>query len=155
MAFQLRSSAFSSWSRIPVAYTGEGRDVSPPLAWQDSPAATAEFALIVDDPDAPRPKPWVHWILYKIPAKVRALSEGDNVGALEGPNDFGRSGWGGPMPPPGHGMHHYHFKLYALSAPLELGPNATKEELVAAMRDKIAGEAELVGTYDRGAKARA
>ena len=72
-----------------------------------------------------------------------------------GANDFGRNGWGGPMPPPGHGVHHYHFKLYALSTPLELKAGATKDQVLAAMKGRIKGEAEIVGTYERKREARA
>lgn len=151
MAFRLESPAFGADQPIPRQYTGEGRDVSPPLAWNGAPPGTRELALIVDDPDAPREKPWVHWVLYKVPATARSVAEGGNAGALEGQNDFGRPGWGGPMPPPGHGVHHYHFKLYALDQPLEIEPGATVDQLLAAMQGHAIDQAELVGTYERPA----
>lgn len=148
--FKLSSSAFEPGARIPKKCTGEGVDVSPALSWNGVPEGTVEFALICDDPDAPRKEPWVHWVLYKIPADCTSFSEGSVNGAIEGKNDFGRNGYGGPMPPPGHGVHHYHFKLYALDQPLALTkPGATKAEVLKAMQGHIIGQAELTGTYER------
>ena len=145
---ELKSSAFAHQSPIPRKYTREGKDVSPPLEWRDVPEGAQAFALICDDPDAPRPKPWVHWVLAGIPAAARALPEGAAQG-VEGQNDFGESGYGGPMPPPGHGTHHYHFKLYALDQVVNVQPGVTKEQLEQAMSGHILGEAELLGTYER------
>ena len=149
MPLEVKSSAFAAGGTIPRKYTGEGTDVSPPLSWSNVPEGTKEFALICDDPDAPRPTPWVHWVLYKIPASVRELPEGSSGGAREGRNDFGNRGYGGPMPPPGHGVHHYHFKLYALDTELDLPPGATKDQVLAAMRGHVLAQGELVGTYQR------
>jgi Raf kinase inhibitor-like YbhB/YbcL family protein len=157
MKLTVRSTAFDAGQRIPKKHTGEGEDVSPALAWSDVPAGTVELALIMDDPDAPTPAPWVHWVLYKLPAKTTGLTEGvaktdkpaDLPGALQGKNSFNRVGHNGPMPPPGHGTHHYHFKLYALDQALTLGPGATKAKLVEAMRGHILAEGELIGTYSR------
>lgn len=149
MGFELKSPAFDPQGPIPARHTGEGPDVSPPLEWEGVPEGTAELALICDDPDAPRPTPWVHWVLYGIPASATSLAEGVEGIGVEGKNDFGRSGYGGPMPPPGHGTHHYHFKLYALEEPLDLPPGATKDEVVRAMEGIILAAAELVGTYER------
>jgi Raf kinase inhibitor-like YbhB/YbcL family protein len=149
MAIGLTSAAFSPGSPIPKKHTGEGADTSPPLAWSDLPAGTKELALICDDPDAPTPKPWVHWVLYGLSASLAGLKEGDAGGGLSGPTDFGRPGYGGPMPPKGHGVHRYFFRLYALDAPLGAKSGLTKEKLLAAMKGHILGEAELMGTYIR------
>jgi len=149
MAIAITSTAFTAGGKIPVKHTGEGADTSPPLSWKGVPAGTKELALICDDPDAPRPTPWVHWILYKIPSTKASLAEGSAGGATEGRNDFGNSGYGGPMPPPGHGVHHYHFKLYALDAELSLKPGATKDQLLKAMKGHVLAEGELTGTYER------
>lgn len=154
---KITSPAFEPNQPIPRRYTGEGPDESPELAWSDAPQGTAEFALIVDDPDAPRPEPWVHWVLYKIPANATRLAPGvektgtpqEPAGVLQGKNSFGKLGYGGPMPPPGHGVHHYHFKLYALKAPLKAAAGMTKEELLAAIKGHVLAEAELIGTYER------
>ncbi len=141
MTMSITSTAFAAGGTIPRKYTGEGGDISPPLAWESTPGGTEEFALICDDPDAPTPKPWVHWVLYKIPADRTALAEGDNAGAVEGKTGWGSPGYRGPMPPPGHGVHRYYFRLYALDEPLSLAPGASKEELLAAMEGHILAEA--------------
>ena len=113
--------------------------------------------MIVDDPDAPTAQPWVHWVIYKIAPEVEGLAEGipadaelsSPAGALQGKNTAGEIGYHGPMPPPGHGVHHYHFKLYALDKQLDLKAGANKQELLAAMEGHILAEGELVGTYQR------
>lgn len=156
----IQSSAFPPHSPIPKRHTGEGEDVSPPLAWGDLPAGTRELALICDDPDAPTPQPWVHWLLYKIPPTVTELPEdvapGSRVASpaamLQGRNSWssGRTiGYRGPLPPPRHGVHHYHFKLYALDALLDVKPSLDKSTLLDALRGHILAEAELIGTYER------
>lgn len=156
----LRSSAFADGQPIPKRHTGEGQDLSPALAWDGAPAGTQQFALICDDPDAPTPQPWVHWVIYAIGGDVRSLPEGVLAqpqldappGALQGANSWrsGRTiGYRGPMPPPGHGVHHYHFKLYALDSPLTLAPGTPKEALLKAMQGHVLAEAELIGTYER------
>src|SRR5688500_5167688 len=111
---ELRSTAFQHNQTIPRKYTGDDADISPPLSWSQVPENTKEFALIMDDPDAPRPQPWVHWVIYNIPDGVTSLPE--NVateerlenprGALQGLNTWEKIGYGGPLPPPGHGVHH-------------------------------------------------
>ncbi len=143
------SSAFAAGERIPTEYTGEGEDVSPPLLWTGAPDGTVEFALICDDPDAPGPEPWVHWVLYGIPATTDSLAEGSTDIGLEGKTSWGTTGYGGPMPPPGHGTHHYHFRLYALDQPLELRAGATKSEVLSAMEGHVLARGELIGTYER------
>lgn len=153
MNMKLTSSAFASGQPIPVKYTGQGKDVSPPLEWSGAPAGTKSFAIISDDPDAPVGT-WVHWVIYNIPANVTKLDE--NVpakeslpdGTKQGVNDFGRIGYGGPMPPPGK-AHRYFFKIYALDTTLNLKPRATKQDLLKAMEGHILAQGELMGTYQR------
>lgn len=149
MTLRLSSPAFEPGGRIPRQYTGEGPDLSPPLAWSGVPAGTRELALLCDDPDAPTPKPWVHWVLFGLEPTLDGLAEGDDGGGVSGATDFGRTGWGGPMPPRGHGVHRYHFRLFALDARLKLPPAPTKEQLLAAVKGHVLAEAELVGTYER------
>jgi Raf kinase inhibitor-like YbhB/YbcL family protein len=150
MAIEVSSPAFEPGGAIPQKYTGEGRDVSPPLIWEGLPDETKEIALICDDPDAPTPNPWVHWVVYKIPADVMGFREGSTQGeVLEGKNDFGTLGYGGPMPPRGHGVHHYYFKVYALDVELEVAAGLTKEQLLEAIKGHVLDEGELVGTYER------
>ncbi len=149
---QITSAAFSEGRAIPAAYTCEGRDVSPPLAWAGAPTATNSFALISDDPDAPG-KTWVHWVLYNLPPATRRLPEGlppDAAlpdGSRQGVTDFGRTGYGGPCPP--SGTHRYDFKLYALDAMLDLPARPSKHQVEAAMQGHILAQAQLMGTYQR------
>lgn len=150
MALHLKSKVFEDRAKIPSRFTGEGEDVSPPLEWSGAPAQTKQFALVCDDPDAPSEDPFVHWLVYNISGQVSALSEqlaSDDV--TQGENSFGRVGYGGPMPPKGHGVHHYQFKLYALSEKLDLPEGLTKEELLKSIEGKILQESLLVGTYER------
>jgi Raf kinase inhibitor-like YbhB/YbcL family protein len=149
-ALVLSSPAFDSGKPIPRRHTGEGEDLSPPLVWSGLPPGTLELALICDDPDAPRPTPWVHWVRYGIPPTTRSLPEGAARPGVDGANSWPEGkGYRGPMPPPGHGVHHYHFRLYALDTTLDLEPGATKAQLLAAMQDHILAMADLVGTYER------
>jgi Raf kinase inhibitor-like YbhB/YbcL family protein len=153
MKIELTSTAFHDGERIPKAYTGDGKDVSPPLRWSEPPQGTKSFALICDDPDAPRGT-WVHWVLFNLPAEQRQLEEatpGVEVlasGAKHGKNDFGKIGYGGPAPPPGK-PHRYFFKLYALDTVLDLAPGASKSQLVTAMQGHVLAEGQLMGLYGR------
>ena len=146
---KLTSEAFEEGQSIPQKYTGEGANVSPPLSWSDAPEGTQEFALICDDPDAPREEPWVHWVLWDIPADTTSLHEASAGGGTEGANSSGGTGYTGPMPPPGHGTHHYHFKLYALDTDIQLNAGATKKDLLQTIQDHVLAKTELVGTYER------
>ena len=152
----LTSTAFTDGSEIPMKYTQDGADVSPPLAWSDVPPGTRSLALVVDDPDAPDPaapqRTWVHWVLYNIPPDASGLPA--NVppqdlptGTRIGENDWKEARYGGPCPP--IGRHRYFFKLYALSEELsELGP-VTKAHLEKAMDEYIIEQAEMIGTYQK------
>ena len=153
---QLSSPAFKNGSRIPTKYTGDGDDVSPPLAWDQVPVGTNEFAIVCDDPDVPTPQPWVHWVLYRIPAGARNLPEGAPQSAdfpgVQGKNSWkiGKTiGYRGPAPPPGHGMHHYHFRLYALDTSITLPPRMDKEAVLSVVKGHVLAEAEIVATYER------
>jgi len=150
---QLTSTAFNEGEVIPKQHTGDGKDASPPLKWAGAPAGTASFALICDDPDAPRGT-WVHWVLFNVPAGTTELPEGVPAdksvlsGARQGVNDFGNIGYGGPAPPRGK-PHRYFFKLYALGAVLDLKEGATKQQLLKAMEGHILAEGQLMGKYSR------
>jgi Raf kinase inhibitor-like YbhB/YbcL family protein len=145
----LISSAFANEERIPADYTCEGRDVSPPLSWDDVPNGASELALTCEDPDAPRGT-FVHWVIWGIDPTLNGLEEGAvPAGAHLGRNDFGRAAYGGPCPPPGHGTHHYNFTLYALSAAVDLNEGSSLNDLRRAVEGNVLAEASLVGTYDR------
>ena len=153
MTITLTSTAFREGEAIPRTYTADGENVSPPLQWGDPPAATQAFALIADDPDAPRGT-WVHWVLFDLPPGERSLAQGVSPagslpdGAKQGKNDFGKLGYGGPSPPPGK-PHRYFFKLYALDTLLALQPGATKAQVEAAMKGHVLAEGRLMGKYGR------
>ena len=153
IALELNTDAFKSGEDIPVQYTCDGEDLSPPLRWRNPPQAAKSFALVVDDPDAPKGG-WIHWVVYGIPAAVNQLEEGLPksemlpVGAKQGLTDFQHPGYNGPCPPPGK-PHRYYFKLYALDTPLNLGPSQTKAQLLSEMVGHILAEARLMGRYQR------
>jgi len=149
---QLVSTAFQPHGAIPRKHTGEGDDVSPPLAWSSPPKGTRSYAVVCHDPDAPLVKPgtygFVHWVLYNIPASVDELPEGVKE-YTQGQNDFDAQGYGGPMPPEGHGTHHYFFWVLALDAEPDLEPGMTLWKLLAAIEPHLLGMNRLVGTYAR------
>lgn len=161
---QLVSPAFENGGVIPGKYTGDSSDFSPPLKWSQVPSAAESFALICEDPDAPsraHPRaqgPWVHWVLYNIPAGVRELPEAlpriahlnHSVKAMQGRNDFASDniGYRGPKPPKGSGEHRYYFRLYALDCHLDLDPgHVDKESLLNAIEGHVVARAEWMGIY--------
>jgi Raf kinase inhibitor-like YbhB/YbcL family protein len=155
MGLSLTSAAFTDGGPIPVKYTCDGADVSPPLAWSGMPQGVAALALIADDPDAPA-HTWVHWVLYDVPATLGGLPEDVSKveapkelgGAVQGRNDSRGVGYAGPCPPPGP-EHRYFFKLYALATPLRLKPGASKQDLERAMEGRTLATAQLMGKYGR------
>jgi Raf kinase inhibitor-like YbhB/YbcL family protein len=153
MALELTSNAIHANDAIPARFSCDGERMSPPLRWSGAPPETAVFALIVDDPDAPRGT-FTHWVLYNIPSASDHLDENMprtarlTNGALQGPNDFGDSGYGAPCPPRGQ-THHYRFTFYALDAPLPLPAGAGKQQVLDAMRAHILDQVRLIGTYAR------
>ena len=160
MTIQITSTAFTEGQPIPKKYTGEGADLSPPLAWTGAPEGTKEFVLICDDPDAPTAEPWVHWVIYKIPANINSLKEGiprkarltELPGVLQGKNSWpgqNNIGYRGPLPPPGHGTHRYYFKIYALEAKLSVEPSMDKKSILKEIENHVLAEGQLMGTYQR------
>jgi Raf kinase inhibitor-like YbhB/YbcL family protein len=159
---QLDSPAFAAGQPIPRIYTLEGSNLSPPLRWSGAPAATLSFSLILDDPDASA-GPWIHWVLYDIPAgstglpaglpHAPQLADGSRQGRCWGVHHFGRHGYQGPQPPAGP-AHRYRFTLTALADRLGLPEGASAPDLLAAMADLRLAEAVLWGTYASGASRR-
>ena len=151
-SFWVRSSSFSEGKSIPGRYTCNGANLSPQLQWQSAPAGTKSFAIVMDDPDAP--SPFTHWLVYNIPPGVRELAEGASHqgamphGSVEGRNDFGRPGYGGPCPPRGN-PHHYVFRVYALDRLLDLPAGAAGKQVHAAISGHIVAQGQIVGTYQR------
>lgn len=154
MALELTSDAFMNGQSIPSKYSCLGRNISPALAWNEPPAGTQSFALIMDDPDAPMGT-WVHWVLFNISADARSLAEdlpvtGKNTdpnAIFVGTNSSGNIGYDGPCPP--SGTHRYYFKLYALDTTISLLPGATKEDILREMDGHILAQGELMGTFSK------
>jgi hypothetical protein len=153
---ELMSVRFSDGDFIPIAYTGEGENMSPPLEWKGIPAGTKSLALLLEDPDAPDPKnpqeTFCHWVLYNIPVSAQRLPEGLSPdvlppGALQGTNDWGRLGYGGPLP--AYGRHRYVFRLYALDTVLPDLVRPSRLDLLDAIEGHILGEAELIAMYEK------
>jgi Raf kinase inhibitor-like YbhB/YbcL family protein len=153
----VQSPAFAPGARIPRQYTADGAGTSPPLTWMNVPREAIALALLVEDPDASAPQPFVHWVAYNIPAGSEGLSEaiplgdrpGRPAGMRQGANGGDGRGWMGCAPPAGTGSHRYHFELFALDTLLDLPDGTTRGNLAKAMRGHLLATGELVGTYSR------
>ncbi len=145
--------------RLPDRYSAYHDNISPPLAWSDVPEVQA-WAIIVEDPDAPREEPFIHWMIWNIAGEVTALAEGiGNVpdpvtpqGAVQGRNDMGGYGWFGPRPPVGHGVHRYYFQVFALNEVIEMGPDTPLEQLLHALKARTLAKGEMMATYEAPAQ---
>lgn len=142
------SPAFDEGEDIPVDYTCDGEDVPPPLRWEAPPADTAELVVIVDDPDAPD-GPFVHWLVAGLPAKEATLDGSLPAAAVEGRNDFGDTGWGGPCPPPGDDAHTYRLRLLAVSEQSDLADGFTHDDLTQFIAERVVAEGVHSGRYAR------
>jgi Raf kinase inhibitor-like YbhB/YbcL family protein len=143
----LTSESFQDGDPVPERHALEGENLSPPLSWSGLPDGTQSIAVICEDPDAPSGT-FVHWVVWGIGPQAGGLGEGE-AAPHEGQNDFGNTGYGGPSPPPGHGRHRYHFRVYALDAEPSLDQGASKEQLEAAIEGHVLATGELMGTYER------
>ena len=144
----LTSDAFQNGQSIPQVYSCDGANHSPALHWSEPPAGTKSFALVIDDPDAPNGT-FRHWGVFDIPASARGIAAGQHLGT-EVNNDGGKPGYTGPCPPRGNGVHHYHFKLFALGVDkLGLKPDAKVADVEKAASAHAIAQGELVGTYER------
>lgn len=152
MPLQLKSPAFAEGSTLSKKYTRDGDNLSPPLVWSGAPRGTKSFALICEDPDAPSGT-FRHWAVANISEDENGISEGMGAGRIDydfARNDFGRAAYDGPAPPPGHGVHHYHFKLAALDVDtIDVSPDTSAEELWRSVRQHVLAEAETVAVYQR------
>ncbi|GAB3673140.1 YbhB/YbcL family Raf kinase inhibitor-like protein [Salinisphaera aquimarina] len=149
---KLESSAFSAHGKIPAKHSAEGENISPALAWTNPPEGTQSFAVVCHDPDAPLVQNgmygFVHWVLYNLPASTTELAEGVDTGTVGG-NDFGEQGYGGPMPPEGHGVHHYYFWVLAFDKALDLPAGLSLADLLEKTEPHLLGMERLIGTYER------
>ena len=148
LSMKLTSPAFEHNANIPPKYTCDGDNVSPPLSISEVPSAARSLVLIVDDPDAPNGD-WVHWLLWNMPAQAMEIPENFVPGGetTDGTNSFNRTTYGGPCPP--SGIHHYHFKLFAVDSMIDLPNTATKKEVTQAINGHIIASNDLIGLYTR------
>ncbi len=153
---QLTSTEFREGMEIPSRFTSDGENESPELSWKDAPRDTKSFALIMHDPDAPRPGGFTHWVVYNIGPGVAHLEEEAPAGeeirgvGLQGKNETGKLGYFGPAPP--SGVHRYFFQLYAVDCMLDLEPGASHKEVSAALKGHVLAQTELMGTYEKKAE---
>jgi Raf kinase inhibitor-like YbhB/YbcL family protein len=143
---KITSSAFQEGANIPSQFTCDGAGTSPPLQIADIPSEAKSLALIVDDPDAPSGL-FTHWMVWNIPPQTSAVGEGNTPKGVQGTNDFGKSGYGGPCPP--SGTHRYYFKIFALDRELDLPFGAKRGQVDAAMKGHVVAQGELMGRYSR------
>lgn len=143
------SSAFHASGPLPVSSTADGEGVPPALTWEGVPDRARSIALVCEDPDAPFPEPFVHWLVYDLPATARTLGGSTPLPGKEGKNSKLATGFIGAAPPVGHGIHHYHFQIFALDGALDLAPGIGRGDLLDAMKGHVLAFGELVGTYER------
>ncbi|MDX6708309.1 MAG: hypothetical protein QOI48_4155 [Solirubrobacteraceae bacterium] len=143
----LRSPAFSNHESIPRRHAQDGENLAPPLDWSGVPDGTKAFALVVHDPDAPLVDGYTHWVAYGIPGDATGLPEGGGD-AVAGVNSSGDTGYSGPAPPPGHGVHHYYFWIYALDDEIDLEPGLDRRALLERIEDRVIEQARLIGLYE-------
>ncbi|HET6886918.1 MAG TPA: YbhB/YbcL family Raf kinase inhibitor-like protein [Candidatus Udaeobacter sp.] len=141
---KITSSVFQEGGNIPSKFTCDGGDSSPPLRIAEIPSGAKSLALVVDDPDAPSGL-FTHWIVWNIPPQTNAIAEGNAPQGVQGTNDFGKSGYGGPCPP--SGTHRYYFKIFALDRELNLASGTKRNQLDAAMKGHVVAQGELMGRY--------
>jgi Raf kinase inhibitor-like YbhB/YbcL family protein len=151
---QITTDATDSNGFFDPRYTGDFDNSSPELKWDGAPEETKCFALIAEDPDAPKGL-FTHWLIYGIPASIHHLPAGIPAqetlpnGIRQGINSFGKLGYGGPFPPLGDHPHRYFFRLYALREQPEFHARASREELLALIEPHVIATAELMGRYQR------
>jgi len=153
-AMSVSSNSFSAGMPIPMRYTQDAESYSPALSWNGIPSQTQSLVIVCEDPDAPSTEPIVHWIAYNIPGTATGMPEAVPAGAipgggLQGKNYNGQEQYIGPKPPLGHGVHHYHFQVFALDQTLTFQEPPDKDALVKAMQNHVLAEGEVVGTYER------
>ena len=146
---KIMSPAFENQGKLPIDYTYNGKNIHPPLLLQDVPENAKSLVLIMSDPDAPQPMPWIHWVVFNIPPTIKMIDEGATISqAKRGKNTAQTLEYYGARPPQGHGIHHYHFMLYALDTLLDLPEGSSYDAIKNAMQNHIIAQAELIGLYE-------
>jgi Raf kinase inhibitor-like YbhB/YbcL family protein len=146
----ITSPSFIDGGKIPKKFTCDGGEINPELQILNVPDEAISLALIMHDPDAPREGGFTHWVVWNIDPQTTLIKE-ESIppGAVEGANGSGRVGYAPPCPPPGHGVHHYHFKLYALDVAIDLPEGDSAAELMEAIKGHLLEQAEFIGLYER------
>jgi Raf kinase inhibitor-like YbhB/YbcL family protein len=139
---KIKSPAFADNGLIPAKYGSEGLNVNPELQIGDLPEGTVSLAVIMEDTDAPSGN-FVHWIMWNIPP-VNVIEEDSRQGET-GKNSRKENKYYGPNPP--GGVHHYHFRIYALNALLNLPSASDKEDVLKAMDECLLGSGEITGLF--------
>jgi hypothetical protein len=147
---EVTSSAFRDGEPLPSSSTLGGADAPPPLDWSPPPPETESVVVLCEDPDAPLPQPFVHWLVYGIPAAVQTVTGRSASLWEEGRNSELATGFAAAAPPVGHGMHHYHFQVFALDSIPDLDAGAGRRALLDAMKGHVLAFGEIVGVYERG-----
>lgn len=149
------SAAQAPDGRLADRHSAYHDNISPPLQWSNVPDVKA-WAIVVEDPDAPRELPFVHWMAWNIEGGLNAIPEGVGndpapvtpQGMVQGRNDMGGYGWFGPRPPAGHGAHRYYFQVFALNDRVEMGPETPLNELLNALKARTLAKGEMMATYE-------
>ena len=148
-SIEVASPDFEAGGELPREVTVDGAGVPPTIAWRGVPPWARSLAVFCEDPDSPSPEPFVHWVVYGLPPTVTVIDGKPNGYGHEGKNSKLESEYTPPAAWPGHGMHHYHFQVFALDIELDLDPGAGRHALLTAMRGHVVAWGELVGTYER------
>jgi len=143
------SQDFVNGEPLPRSATKDGESIPPIIAWSAVPEGTRSIVLICEDPDAPLPEPFAHWLVYDIPPVATMLDETTRNLSREGKNSNLKQGYAAVSPPRGHGSHAYHFQVFALDAELPINPGAGRYELMESMRGHVIAWGDMIGTYDR------
>jgi Raf kinase inhibitor-like YbhB/YbcL family protein len=148
-SIEVRSVAFDADSALPISCTADGVGAPPPLAFHGVPEAASSLVVLCEDPDAPFFEPYVHWLIYGMPGVAEDIDAESQASYRSGQNSKLELGYTPAAPPPGHGVHHYHFQVFALDRALDLEPGTGRGDVLDAMTGHVLAWGELVGTYER------
>jgi Raf kinase inhibitor-like YbhB/YbcL family protein len=154
-SIELKSREFLADQEIPTRFSVDGQNLSPPVSWSNVPEEAKSLVLLVEDPDAPLPNPFVHWLAFNVAPHITSLPEAispqENSLMHQGKNSNLKIGWAGMAPPKGDTPHHYHFQMFALDEPLALKDGVGRSALLAAMNGHVLAKGRIIGTFQRQA----
>lgn len=148
-SIQVRSVAFEPGTPLPISCSVDGVGAAPALSFQEVPASAHSLVVMCEDPDAPLLSPFVHWLVYGIPPSTEGLDAQTQHEFRLGKNSRSEQAFAPAAPPPGHGVHHYHFQVFALDVPVDLDAGADHDALLGRMKGHVLAWGEIVGTYQR------